>query len=95
MSIRWMSVLAWVTSMLFVWAVFTPSPLSFTALAWVSVLGFMALSVGLTVALRSPRSLAQVIADTEAEPTRGAARLARVAMPLLGPPNRMKGDGPR
>jgi protein-S-isoprenylcysteine O-methyltransferase Ste14 len=95
MSIRSMSILAWVTSMAFVWAVFTPSPLSFTGLVWVSVLGFVALSIGLTVAARSPRSLAQVIADAEAEPTRGVARLARVALPVFGPVNRMKGDGPR
>jgi hypothetical protein len=95
MSIRWMSILAWITSMVFVWAVFTPSPLSFTGLVWVSVLGFLALSVGLTVLIRSPRSLAQVIEDAEGEPTLGVARLARVAMPMLGPPNPMKGDAPR
>ncbi len=95
MSIRWMSILAWITSMVFVWAVFTPYPLSFTGLAWVSVLGFLVLSVGLTVVMRSPRSLSQVIADAETEPTRGVARLARAALPVFGPVNRMEGDGPR
>jgi putative Ca2+/H+ antiporter (TMEM165/GDT1 family) len=95
MSIRWMSVLAWVTSMSVVWGVFTPSVLPWTGLAWVSVLSFMALTVALSVAMRSPRSVAQVIADAEAEPARGVARLARVALPVFGPVNRMKGDGPR
>jgi hypothetical protein len=75
MSIRWMSVLAWVASMSLVWAVFVPSVLSWTGLAWVSVLSFLTLSAALTVAMRSPRSVAQVIAATEAEPApAGASR---------------------
>jgi hypothetical protein len=54
-----------------VWAVFTPSALPWSDLAWVSVLGLLALWTALTVAMRSTRSVAKVIADTEAEPARG------------------------
>ncbi len=68
MSIRSMSVLAWMASMSLVWALFVPSVLSWTGLGWLSLLGFLALSTTLTLVMRSSRSVGQVIADTEAEP---------------------------
>jgi len=92
MSIRWISVLAWMTSMGVVWAVFTPAVLSWTGFVGVSVLGFLVLSAVLTMTMRSPQTVWQVIADTESEPG-GAARLMRVAIPAIGPINQMKGDG--
>jgi len=95
MSIRWISVLAWVASMAVVWAVFTPAVLSWPAFLWLSVVGFLVLSGVLTVAMRSPRSVGDVIADTEAEAPRGFGRLARIAIPEAKPFDRMKGDAPR
>ncbi len=77
-----------------VWAVFTPAVLSWTALVWITVLGFAVLSGVLTMVMRSPRSVWQVIADSEVEP-HGVARLARVGIPATTPITQTKGDRPR
>ena len=88
MSIRWISVFAWLALMSVVWAVFTPSVLPWSGLVWVGVLGFLTLSAALTLAMRSSRSVAQVIADTEGAP-------ARVAIPVFGPVDRTQRKGLR
>jgi hypothetical protein len=81
-------------SMGVLWAVFTPAVLSWAAFVGVSVLGFLVLSGVLTIAMRSPQTVWQVIADTESE-SRGVAGLRRVAIPATMPINQLKGDRPQ
>jgi hypothetical protein len=76
MSIRWMGVLTWVAAMTVVWVVFTPAMISGTGLALVTVLGFLVVWTTLTTVMRSPRSIAKVIADTEKDTARAVARQA-------------------
>jgi hypothetical protein len=98
MSIRWIGVLAWVALMSLVWVIFTPAALSWAGLAAAGVLTWFALLTALTVApgLSQPRSVAQIIAETEAEPALAVASASRQPplWPGPRPGNRMKGIRP-
>ncbi|MBN2368958.1 MAG: hypothetical protein JXO72_00555 [Vicinamibacteria bacterium] len=73
MSKKWTGVLAWTAVMSVVWVVFSPATLSGAGLALMSVLGFFVLWTLLAAFMRSPLSVAQVIADADREPARAFA----------------------
>ena len=95
MSIGWLVALAWSVLMSLVWFIFTPAVLSWTGLAVVGVVTWFALAAALSAAEGSSRSrsVAQVIADTEAEPALAVVSVS--ARPGLWPgprsDNRIKG----
>ncbi len=97
MTIRWMVALAWAVLMSLIWVIFTPAVLSWAGLAVVGLLLWFALSAALSLAMRSSgrRSVAQVIADTEAEPESVVASASRFGLwpgPRTG--RRIKGAPP-
>jgi hypothetical protein len=74
-STLWVRMVGLVASLSLVGALFIPSGFPWMGLGWLS----LALSVALWLRMRSPRSMAQVIDDIEAEPLIVAAHAVRVS----------------
>jgi hypothetical protein len=76
-SNRWIRVAGLVASMSIVWGIFIRYGFPWMGLVWVS----LAFSGALWLRMRSPRSIAQVIDDVEAEPVRAVAAPGPVVVP--------------
>jgi hypothetical protein len=76
-STRWIRLAGLVAVVWVVWTDFIPYRLPWPVVAWAA----LAFSAALWVRLTWPRSLAQVIADVEAEPARAGVRPVRAAIP--------------
>ena len=86
-SRQWTSVVVLVASMSVVCAIFVPYGFPWTGLAWAS----LALLAAALMAMRSTRSIRQVIDDVETE-ARPATWQERVPMPIGGAQLKVEGE---
>lgn len=87
-SSQWTSVVVLVASMSVVCAIFVPYGFPWTGLAWAS----LALLAAALMAMRSTRSIRQVIDDVETEARPAATAQERVPMPIGGAQLRVEGE---